>query len=247
MNIISGNDPFDQVIHGWSKYGNTVGYDYDRNLLAAFYGGYSNGTPFRGHEADNYIANIFMREPSVRWDSELSQFVGELAQSLNNLWRLIFIHCPIDVMIIRDGEIAASVFDNHAENYDPDVYIMTNENGEKDIIMPDDDSYQIVIAAIGDGSMDVSSALIGVNSPQTGVSEPKTYTIAKGQTYEINLETGTPVLLDEWSDPGSATQSGSGLSTATVPVTSLIGFGATVAVVAALIVITVMRKRKRRR
>jgi hypothetical protein len=180
-NIVSGNDPFDHILPHWEKYGNTVGYDYDRSVIEKIFGGKPDTGFFRGHQADNYIANVLTSNPKDSWKNEEERFFWE--------------GCPTDVKVIYNDTIVASVINGKALS-DGSVVIGTNENGEKTVLTPDDDGYRIITEATGDGTM----SIVTNSSSDPGV-EPAVYDIVKGQVYEIDYSTQEVKVLNNYQDP----------------------------------------------
>jgi hypothetical protein len=182
-NVVSGKDPFDHILPNWTKNGQTVGYDYDQDVIDQFYGENTiaeNWDMGRGHRAENLIANVFTSEPKL-----------EYKRGPFGLWRWVRIHCLTNVYVYnRDGELVASVIDNVAESRDPDVYIATTDDGQKDVLFPRDGGYQIEIEATGDDTMQVGSDLIGADTQQTEFNELKSFDIVNKEVYEVDLDTG---------------------------------------------------------
>jgi hypothetical protein len=189
--VVSEKDPIDHIL-GWSKQGKTVGYPtYDQSLIDNAYGEdvIGSGNWFRGHMPGNYIANVANSEPVEIEKSHRQKFAN---------WAASWFECPTNVRVMHNGELAASVINNAATNYDPDVYITTNDARQKKVIMPDDGERQIIIEATDDGTMDVSSDILGDSSPQ---ADFVTYNIIKDQFYEFDIETGR---VSEYDMPPSS-------------------------------------------
>ncbi|MDR3125610.1 MAG: hypothetical protein LBU20_00845 [Candidatus Nomurabacteria bacterium] len=188
LNIVSENFLENWGGLGWSKNGKIVGYNHNQSVLDKYYGSHTlnkDYDPGIGHRVESYVANIFTKEPNYEY------------VKLNLLWWWMRVHCPTDIQVTRDGETVASVVENVVSSQDSMIYIITNKYGQKDIIYPKDKGYQVVVAATDDGSMEVSSTLLGIDPPQSEASEPQTVDIINGQTYEMSAINGQPVLLDE--------------------------------------------------
>jgi hypothetical protein len=258
QNVVCTTDPVAAVLPGWGKKGTTIGYEYDQDIMRQFYGGtaigewWATANPINIYEGyahchviETYIAHIFSQEPNL---SQVDSF------SPKPKW-VINIHCPTNVKIIRDGDIVASVIDNVATYKDPDVFITTNDDGEKDIIVPDDGSYQIIVEATDDGTMNVLNNHIGTDDQEAWSTEFKTYTLVDKQVYEISPTTGEPVLTDGQSDFTTVSPSGGSnivnpsgdqLSLADI-IGRVVSVGVAVAFVILVTVISIAEWRKRKK
>lgn len=202
-NIVDGDDWLTSLPNHWTKHGIVLGYDYDRSVLQTFYSSdslnlrnTSDSTKFtvgRGHVAENYIARVFTSEPNKQWDT--------------SKWRWSYIHCPTDITILKDGKTVANVVDNVVTSDDLNIGIFVNEAGEKDIITPYDEKYQVIVEATSDGAMDVALNILG-GDETAKINEQVNYNITKGETYEVDQETGEVKPLSEISKDKKASLSG---------------------------------------
>jgi hypothetical protein len=204
-NVVSTSDPLTSILGGWGKYGETVGFEHDQGLLENFYGGTSIGQwwtalfPYRGflkaHTLESYVAHVFSHEPNVTLENN---------SSWGAKYRATSVECPTDVSVFRSDQLVASVIGNESTNEDPDVAITTNEAGEKFIVTPDSAEYRIVAEATADGTMRVSTSLFGYDIPLAELGEPEVLTIASGEVYELDFETGRPRLVGDSSNSGES-------------------------------------------
>jgi hypothetical protein len=185
---------------------------------------------FHGHVIETYVAHIFTKEPDLR---QVDSF------GLRSKW-VCNIHCPTDVTVIHDGGVVASVINNEATSEDPDVYIVTNDDGEKDVTVPDDGSYQIRVEATNNGTMYITNHFIGKDGQQSWTIDSKSYAITKGQVYEISRETGEPELYEEANNPSPSKNN---------DWIEIVGWITVIAVVVSItiVIILVLRRRSSRR
>jgi Lipase (class 3). len=191
-NISSEKDPFDSWLANWTKNGQSFRYEYDENVINNFFGENNIGEGvdmFRGHRPENYIANVFTGKP--QWEY----------QKFSLLWAWIRAHCPTDIYVMHNGETVASVINNVVTSNDPDVYVVCNDDGEKDIVYPESNEYSLLIEATDNGTMDVSKNVFGDEATQSDENQPKTYSITKGEVYELDAKTSEPMLLNEQDIP----------------------------------------------
>jgi hypothetical protein len=194
INVVDEDDYFIGAPGRWTKYGATYGYTYNSGGMEAYYGSLFMWNPFDiamhtgapHHVAENYIYQVFNGEPQREWNKKT--------------WWWTSVHCPTDIKVIHNGEIVAIIESDVATSNDDKVSLYASGDGEKDIIMPFNEGYQVIIETTGGGSMDVSVNAVGEEGPQDELSQPKTYPITDEQVYEINFETGEPVLLDKSID-----------------------------------------------
>ncbi|MDR1089040.1 MAG: hypothetical protein LBL23_07210 [Coriobacteriales bacterium] len=190
-NVVGGNFLENCGGFGWVKNGRTIGYNYSQQVVDSYFGENIIGANYDGfiaHRVENYLANIFTKEPTHEY------------MKLSMLWAWRRIHCPTDVKVVLGDEIVASVIDNLAESHDSNVVVLTNDAGEKDIITPADGDYRIIVEATDNGQMNVSKTIIGYDPPESGSNEPKAYNIIDGEVYEIDFENNQPILLDGLAD-----------------------------------------------
>jgi hypothetical protein len=232
---VLNNDPLDHLLMDWAKNGRTVGYAYNQYAVDEFFGENVLGEGIDGmlgHRPESLVAFIFTREPEL-----------EYKQGLFNTWYWDRYHCPVNIGVYHEDELVASVIDNVATSQDPDVFITTNEDGQKDVIYPADGEYRVVALATSNGSMDFTRDEIGKYSSQTSFNELETVDIKRGKSYEIEISGE----LVEVETPADLKGSGSGGGSFLSQVLSVFLWLTLIGLIAAGVVVLVIYRRKRRK
>ncbi|MCR4739732.1 MAG: InlB B-repeat-containing protein [Lachnospiraceae bacterium] len=107
---------------------------------------YSKGLVFQEHE------------PSVNF-TWLTTLDGE--EDFNNgVWKGVYINCPVNASVYNSSnELVAQIIDDRPVSIEGSfIECYVDENGQKVIILPEDDDFNVVVEATGDGKMDYSVA-----------------------------------------------------------------------------------------
>lgn len=238
LNIEDGGDIVTKLPPGGSKNGVIKGYYSSRNTIKSFYdidslwgGSFGAEDIFWTHTPENYLARIMSDDPQDEWNS--------------SSWQMIAIHCATDLEILdqnHDHDLVASITDNIVGE-DNKYLILTNDAGEKTVLLPTDGQFVLRVIATDDTQVEYSYSLIE-NSGLIEVIPPKTFDLASGDVYFAMFNDGNPALADLEQENSSVDSStGSGINT--TPIVIIIAGAAALVVIIAIICVLAVKRRKK--
>jgi hypothetical protein len=233
VDVVDGSDVITYWPPTWHKNGTVLGYTHSQDAIKQFYKTDQIDDPplIGGHMFDNVIAQVFSNEPSDVYDRAKTDHV------VND--------CPTNVKVMDGNEVIASVIDDVATS-NGDVLVIASQDGKKDVFAPHDAGYRFIIEVTADGAMDVVVNVLGDDS-QASVNEPISYTIRKGQVYEIDLETGKAALSDGRGDSPAGSDSGDILTWTSLGRMFVAGVIVAIVIFISVVVIKVSNRSRRRK
>lgn len=115
---------------------------------------------------------------------------GAAASFHNSAYRIIRINCPVDINVYdKSGKLVASIVDGEPQEItDSTIICSINEDGEKEIILPPDMTYQVQIIATGDGTVSSSMSEYSLTAGDiTRISNYYDLPIVTGDTYTYEV------------------------------------------------------------
>jgi len=103
--------------------------------------------------------------------------------------RVIRLNCPVDVVVYdSQGRIVAKIIDNIPQSInESSIACAYTENGEKAIVLPMDESFNVVATATDNGKMDVSIDLYDVEGKCKYLENYYDIELVKGQNVTVAL------------------------------------------------------------
>ena len=110
---------------------------------------------------DGKAAVAHYPEKTMAWLRSQDSFYSSTSEMYKrylypNIQRIIRINCPVNVYVRENGTIVGGITDEKGSSDKDYISCFVNENDEKDIVLPADESYEIIIDPTGDGEMYVS-------------------------------------------------------------------------------------------
>ena len=117
------------------------------------------------------------------------------------------IHCPIDVEVIKNGEVVGRITDNQVDesllSANPEVALMVVKDSKHIAVFNNPEAYSLRITATDDGEMSVSTVSFDETGEGYGAAEYLNVAIENGQVFSMDLpatdsvgsDTQTPELL----------------------------------------------------
>ena len=117
------------------------------------------------------------------------------------------IHCPIDVEVIKNGEVVGRITDNQVDesllSANPEVALMVVKDSKHIAVFNNPEAYSLRITATDDGEMSVSTVSFDETGEGYGAAEYLNVAIEDGQVFSMDLpatdsvgsDTQTPELL----------------------------------------------------
>lgn len=117
------------------------------------------------------------------------------------------IHCPIDVEVIKNGEVVGRITDNQVDealfSANPEVALMVVKDSKHIAVFNNPEAYSLRITATDDGEMSVSTVSFDETGEGYGAAEYLNVAIENGQVFSMELpatdsvgsDTQTPELL----------------------------------------------------
>lgn len=145
-NLLDNFGPYSTGVAGITARGNTGYSKYGYMLLFA-------------NKMDKYV------KPAIVWVDgslynrhEISGYIQAVHHNLPHSYytmrkKRVYIHCPVDVMIMSEGEAVCFIQDNQIEYISKDCLAVVDED-RKTILLPEDKEYVIQLTATAEGSMD---------------------------------------------------------------------------------------------
>lgn len=111
------------------------------------------------------------------------------------------IHCPVDVEVIKNGEVVGRITDNQVNEEllaaNPDVALMAVEDSKHIAVFDNPEAYSLRITATDDGEMSVSTVSFDDSGESYGAAEYPNVEIETGQVFSMEL----PAADSAGSDP----------------------------------------------
>ena len=133
FNIVNLDDIFPFIPPGYLRYGKAEVFETGNK----FFDGYSLGD---NHSCGTYLNAVFNNK------------LTEQNEPLKKNFRLGAFFCPVDIEIIKDGEVIGKVVNNEVVTCEADINFEI-EDDHKFFVLPDDDAYTVKINATDDGQM----------------------------------------------------------------------------------------------
>ena len=178
FNISNVHDLVPGLPPGCQKHGVTYGYGIDsvqisRDVLGSF--GESLGlavnivTGVNGHFPDVYMALMETGPPVLQWQGKA--------------WYLVLIACPVDVVLMQEGIVIASIIDGKSDN--EELAFVYGE--QKYLILPSHEVFTVEITATDSGEVDFQ--IIRCDTASNGTSDSLISEI-------IPIETGDVIISE---------------------------------------------------
>ncbi len=101
------------------------------------------------------------------------------------------IHCPVDVEVIKNGEVVGRIMDNQVDetllSANPDVALMVVEDSKYIGVFDSPKSYSLRITATDDGEMTVVTISFNEDGESYGMAEYPNVAIENGQEFSMDL------------------------------------------------------------
>ena len=101
------------------------------------------------------------------------------------------IHCPVDVEVIKNGEVVGRIMDNQVDetllSANPDVALMVVEDSKYIGVFDSPKSYSLRITATDDGEMTVATISFNEDGESYGMAEYPNVDIENGQEFSMDL------------------------------------------------------------
>ena len=101
------------------------------------------------------------------------------------------IHCPVDVEVIKNGEVVGRITDNQVDesllSANPKVALMVVEDSKHIAVFDNPDAYSLRITATDDGEMSVSTVSFDDTGESYGSAEYPNVAIKNGQEFSMDL------------------------------------------------------------
>ena len=101
------------------------------------------------------------------------------------------IHCPIDVEVIKNGEVVGRITDNQVDesllSANPEVALMVVKDSKHIAVFNNPEAYSLRITATDDGEMSVSTVSFDETGEGYGAAEYLNVAIENGQVFSMDL------------------------------------------------------------
>lgn len=101
------------------------------------------------------------------------------------------IHCPVDVAVIKNGEVVGRITDNQVNEEllaaNPDVALMVVEDSKHIAVFDNPEAYSLRITATDNGEMTVATISFNEDGESYGMAEYPHVTIKNGQEFFMDL------------------------------------------------------------
>ena len=128
----------------------------------------------KNHIIDNYLRAIV--EGAVSCESPYSY------------WE---VHCPVDVEVLKNGEVVGRITDNQVDEEllaaNPEVALMVVENSKHIGVFDSPEAYSLRITATDDGEMSVSTMSFDETGEGYGAAEYPDVALKAGQVFSVEL------------------------------------------------------------
>lgn len=126
------------------------------------------------HLIENYLSSIV--EGAVSCESPYSY------------WE---VHCPVDVEVLKNGEVVGRITDNQVDEEllaaNPEVALMVVEDSKRVAVFDSPEAYSLRITATDDGEMSVSTVSFDDSGESYGAAEYPNVEIETGQVFSMEL------------------------------------------------------------
>lgn len=200
-------------------------------------------------EATNHIIENYLRA------------IVEGAVECKGVYSFSEIHCPVDVEVLKDGEVVGRITDNQVDESlletHPDVTMMVVEDSKYIGVFGEQEGYSLRITATDDGEMTVSTTSFNEEGESYAAADYPSVKIDDGQAFSLSLlspdtaaeNDQTPELLVMNGDRvvGKVNADGSITNVGNIGKFApyIIGAFASVIVIAAFIVVWSMRRKRK--
>ena len=111
------------------------------------------------------------------------------------------IHCPVDVEVIKNGEVVGRITDNQVDesliSANPKVALMVVEDSKHIAVFDNPEAYSLRITATDDGEMSVSTVSFDDTGESYGTAEYPNVAIENGQEFSMDLPAPNTVDSDQ--------------------------------------------------
>lgn len=187
LNIEDGGDIVTKLPPGGSKDGIVMGYDSSRSAIKEFYGtdslwsgSFGAEDIFWTHTPENYLARIMSAAPKTSWNS--------------SSWQLVSIHCATDLEITDESNIIVASIKNNAVSDNNKHLILTNNDCEKTVVLPTDESFEVWVTATDDTTVEYSVYTFSDDGIVENV-EPYTVEMVESEVYIAEFGISTDAKL----------------------------------------------------
>lgn len=138
------------------------------------YSTHNNIAATKNHNMESYLNSIVEHEVNC-----------------NNRFAYNAIHCPVDVEVLKDGEVVGRITDNQVDEAllaaNPEVALMVVEDSKHIGVFDDPEAYSLRITATDDGEMSVSTVSFDDTGESYGAAEYPNVAIKTGQVFSMEL------------------------------------------------------------